>query len=102
MIEIKEIEEFRKIIETKEKVLVDFYADWCGPCKMLKPVLEEVAKEQEDLTIIEVNTDLFHNLAREYKVLTIPALKLFEKGELIKEKSGLMRKEELIEWLEDR
>lgn len=96
---IKSVEEFKNEIK-KDRVLVDFYADWCGPCRMLEGILEEVDNEKEELEIIKVNTDDFLSLAKEYKILAIPALKLFEKGKMIAEKEGFLTKKELLEWLD--
>ena len=75
---IESIKEFDEAIKG-DKVLVDFYADWCGPCKMISPILEQVEKE-EDVTIVKVNVDELQDLAMQYGVMTIPNLKLFEKG----------------------
>lgn len=80
----------------KEKVLVDFYANWCGPCKMLAPVLEEV---ESDLKVIKVDTDEFDELSQEYGVMTIPTLILFDKGKEIKRNIGFINKEDLEEFL---
>ena len=95
---LKTEKEFYEIIKG-EKVLIDFYADWCGPCNMLATVLEEVVKERTDIEIVKVNTDTFMNLAREYKVMSIPALKIFSNGKLIKEQNGFLTKNELLEFL---
>lgn len=95
---IKTVSEFNEAIKG-EKVLVDFYADWCGPCQMLGSVLEEVDKELDDIAIVKVNTDNFLSLARDYKIMSIPAIKLFSNGEIIKEKVGFMTKDELLEFL---
>ena len=80
-------------------ILVDFYADWCGPCKMMESILEEIDNEYDDINILKVNTDSFMSIAREYKILSIPELKIFENGKVIKEKSGFMTKEELLKFL---
>lgn len=96
---IKTVKEFNEEVK-KGRVLVDFYADWCGPCKMLSEVLEEVSKEYNDIEIIKVNTDNFLSLAREYKIMSIPALKIFEDGKVVKETVGFMTKEELKNFLE--
>ena len=72
---------FNEIIQ--KKVLVDFYATWCGPCKMLSPVLEELSKEI-DIDIIKVDVDENNDLAKEYGVMSIPCLILFENGKEIK------------------
>ncbi len=90
-----------KIVNEKEfdeltkqgAVLVDFYADWCGPCKMIHPVLEQVEKELEGkLTIISVNVDEQENLAMRYKVMSIPTLLLFKDGEVIGQTMGYQAK----------
>ena len=100
MIELKEITEFEELIN-EEKTLVDFYADWCGPCKMLETVLEEYASEHNDIKIVRINTDKFTGLARKYKIMSIPALKLFSKGKIIKEKTGFTMKNELEEFINE-
>ena len=78
-----------KYLETKDNfkdlikegnVLVDFYAEWCGPCRMLGPILEEVSNENKDITIIKVNVDNFEDLAREYGIMSIPTVILFKNG----------------------
>jgi thioredoxin len=93
---IESKEEFNELI--KGKVLVDFYADWCGPCRMLGPVLEDVEKKT-NISIIKVNTDDFLDIAKEYGIMSIPALKLFDNGKVIKEAVGYMEEEEVIEFL---
>ena len=90
---IKSIKEFNELIK-EDKVLVDFYADWCGPCKMISPILEQVEKEEE-VTIVKVNVDELQDLAMKYGVMTIPNLKLFEKGKIKNENVGLMSKDEV-------
>ena len=90
-------EEFYEQIK-KEKILVDFYADWCGPCKILSQILEEI-ENKLNIPIIKVNTDAFMSIAREYKIQSIPALKIFSNGKVIKEKVGLMSKEELEDFV---
>jgi len=70
--------------ETSEGlVLVDFYADWCGPCKMLLPVLDELASEMKEAKIVKVNVDDAKELAAEYKVTSIPNLTLLKDGEVV-------------------
>ena len=63
---------------TKERVLVDFYANWCGPCKMLAPVLEKITA---DIKVIKIDVDKYNDLAREYGVMSIPCLILFENNQ---------------------
>lgn len=87
---------FNEIIQNK--VLVDFYATWCGPCKMLSPVLEEVSKEV-NIDIVKVDVDENSNLAREYGVMSIPCLILFENGKEVKRNLGFMPKEKVKEFI---
>ena len=83
-----------EVLNSDKTVLIDFYADWCGPCKMISPILEQVEKEEE-VTIVKVNVDELQDLAMKYGVMTIPNLKLFEKGKIKKENVGLMSKDEV-------
>ena len=86
--------DFEKEI-SKEMVLVDFYADWCGPCKMMGKVLEEMA----DIDILKVNVDNFPNIAIDFKVMSIPTLIIFENGKEVKKNIGMMSKNDLESWL---
>ena len=97
---IKSVSEFNELIQN-EKVLVDFYAEWCGPCQMLGKVLEEVDKEKDDIKIVKVNTDDFLSLAKDFKIMSIPAVKVFENGKVIEEKVGFMTKNELLEFIDN-
>ena len=90
-----EKEDFNSLI--KDKVLVDFYANWCGPCKMLGPVLEKV---ESDIKVIKVDVDAFEDLAREYGVMSIPTIILFNEGKEIKRNIGLIDKERLEKFLD--
>ena len=89
-----EKENFKELI--KEKVLVDFYANWCGPCKMLSPILERTNSELE---VIKVDVDSFEDLARKYGVMSIPTLILFENGKEIKRNIGFISEEQLEKFL---
>ena len=86
-----------KEIENK-KVLVDFFATWCGPCKMLGFVLEKF-ESKNDLPILKVDVDENDKLASEYKIFSVPTLILFENGKEIKRISGFMSEEELESWV---
>ena len=87
-------EKFNELI--KEKVLVDFYANWCGPCKMLSPVLEKVSN---DIKIIKVDIDKYNDLAREYGIMSIPCLIMFDKGKEIKRNVGFLPETKLKEFI---
>ena len=87
---------FKELI--KNKVLIDFYATWCGPCKMLSPVLEELSKEI-DIDIVKIDVDENEALSKEYGIMSIPCLILFENGKEIKKHLGFMPKEKLKEFV---
>ncbi len=87
------------VIIKEGTVLVDFYADWCGPCRMLGPVLEEVSKERPDVKILKVNVDTFGVLAQQFSVHTIPTMKLFKNGEAVATKVGYLAKTPLLNFL---
>lgn len=91
-------DDFNEII--KSKVLVDFYADWCGPCKMLAMEIEKVASEI-DIDIVKVNVDEEEEIARKYGVMSIPTLILFENGQELKKTIGFMPKDKIKEFIED-
>ena len=93
-------ENFNSLI-TDELVLVDFYADWCGPCKMLSPVLEELINDRAELKIVKVDVDQNEDLAKQYGILTIPTLLLFKNGSLVSTKKGYMPKELLNNWINE-
>ena len=88
-------ENFDKEIENG-KVLVDFYADWCGPCRMLGPILEEFSKTT-DISVKKINVDNNPDIARKYGVMSIPTLILFENGKEVKKTVGLLNLDELKE-----
>ena len=84
-------------------VLVDFWAEWCGPCKSLGPILEEISNDLEGkLKVVKVNLDENQDLAMKYSIRSIPTLLLFKEGELIDTKVGLLPKSDLVEWLDSK
>ena len=85
---------------SKGLVLVDFYADWCGPCKMLLPVLDELASEVNDAKIVKVNIDDSKALVEKYKVSSIPNLTLLKDGEVVYQDVGFKPKEMLIQLID--
>ena len=92
---IKDSAEFNN--ETaKGKVLVDFFATWCGPCKMLAPVLEKVASEHEELNVLKIDVDEVPDVAAKYGIRSIPTLILFEDGKAVDMKLGFMPEESVL------
>ena len=96
--EIKTEEEFKNIINS-EYALVDFFATWCGPCKMMGPVLESVSSNRDNIKIIKVDVDKFESLARTYGVMSIPTLILFKNGQIVDKKVGFLAEPLLNEWI---
>ena len=84
-----------EVLKSEKPVLVDFYADWCGPCKMMAPAVEELANEQDDVIVGKLNVDFAPELARTYKVFSIPTLILFKNGEAVEKRVGVQSKAEL-------
>jgi thioredoxin 1 len=88
------------VIEADGPVLVDFWAPWCGPCRVVGPVLEEIAGERSDLTIVKLNVDENQQTAANFDVLSIPTLILFKGGEPVKKVIGAYPKKKLVAELE--
>lgn len=85
-----------EVLTSKETVLVDFYADWCGPCKMLSPILEEIAN---DYNVYKVNVDLEDELAYKYGIMSIPCVIAFKDGQVVNKSVGLVDKDTLLSLL---
>lgn len=83
-------------------VLVDFFATWCGPCKMLSPILEEMASERSLIKIVKVDIDEAMDLARRYGIMSVPTMLLFKDGKLLDQVTGFMPKTELVNWINER
>jgi len=84
-----------QVLQAEVPVLVDFYADWCGPCKMIAPVLEEVARETRDGKVVKVNVDDNPGLASRYRISSIPSLLVFKDGQVVSQHVGVAGKEQL-------
>jgi thioredoxin 1 len=83
--------------EIKEgKVIIDFFATWCGPCRMIGNVLEEISKEQEDIKILKIDVDEYDELAYQFQVMSIPTIVFYKDGKIINKKVGFCNKKELL------
>jgi thioredoxin 1 len=89
-----------EVLESEDPVLVDFWAPWCGPCRVVHPILEEIDGERDDLKIVSINTDENQQTTARYEVLSIPTLILFKNGEIAKKVIGAMPKRRLEAELE--
>jgi thioredoxin 1 len=89
-----------EVLEADTPVLVDFWAPWCGPCRMVAPVLEEIAGEREDLRIVKLNVDDNQQTAAQFQVMSIPTLILFRHGQVATKIIGAKRKPQLLAEIE--
>jgi len=88
-----------EVLQSDRLVIVDFWATWCTPCRMLAPILEEVAAERTDIKICKINVDEAQDIAEKYGVMSLPILIFFENGEAVNESLGLISKDQLVSLL---
>jgi thioredoxin 1 len=89
-----------EVLESTEAVLVDFWAPWCGPCRVIAPSLEEINEERDDLRVVKLNVDDNQATAAKYNVMSIPTLIVFKNGEVAKQIVGALPKNRLVQELE--
>ena len=89
-----------EVVESTEPVLVDFWAPWCGPCRIIAPSLEEISEERQDLRVVQLNVDDNQRTAATYNVMSIPTMLLFKNGSVAKTIVGAMSKQRLVQELE--
>ena len=88
-----------EVLQDKKFVIVDFWAAWCTPCRMLAPILEEIADEYPNIKVCKLNVDDAPNIAERYGIMSLPALLFFDSGEIINESIGLVSRERVLSFL---
>ena len=89
-----------EVLEAKETVLVDFWASWCGPCKMIGPIIDQIADERSDVKVCKVNVDDEQELAVQFKVMSIPTLLVFKEGKVVNQSLGAKPKAAILAMLD--
>ena len=89
-----------EVLQSDRPVLVDFWASWCGPCRMAIPIVEEIAEEREDIKVVKINVDEEQELAMQYQIMSIPTLMVFKKGEITAQALGALPKNQILDLLE--
>ena len=90
----------QEVVNSEKKVLLDFWAPWCGPCQMVLPIVEEIAAERSDIKVCKINVDENPELAKQFRVMSIPTLVVMENGEVINKAVGARDKAAILDLLE--
>ena len=95
------IDNFEEIRNSEKPVLLDFYADWCGPCRMVSPIVDQIAKENPEYLVCKINVDNEPELAPLFEVSSIPTLVVLKDGNIVSRSSGARPKPQILQMLED-
>lgn len=90
-----------EVLNSKQPVLLDFWASWCGPCRMISPILDELAEENPDVKFVKINVDEEPELANQFQVMSIPALFVLQNGEVVAQSLGVKPKAQILAMLEN-
>ena len=89
----------QEVLHSDKPVLVDFWASWCGPCQMVLPIMDEIADERSDIKVCKINVDEQKELARQFRVMSIPTLAVFKNGEMVNRSTGAKPKEQILQMI---
>ena len=89
-----------EVLQSDKPVLVDFWASWCGPCRMVGPIIEEIAQEREDIKVVKINVDEEAELAAQFQIMSIPTLMVFQEGKIANQALGALPKHQILALLD--
>ncbi len=89
-----------EVIKSDQTVLLDFYAEWCGPCNMLSPIIDEISNENKNIKVYKVNIDVETNLVNKFNIVSVPTILIFKNGEITSKVSGLTDKNQILSMIE--